>query len=319
VASIALLPIALLAPHIGWEGPASCPDRAAAQASLDRLLKDSPTPADDPGARVRITAQGDRFVARVQLGATGERTIEGDTCTPLADAALLIVAMAIDPRLGGAPQPPPTEIPEPEAVPEPESVPSPKDPPKDPPNAGAPPVSPPPRTPRQPPKVLLRASAGVGVGGPPPVAGVIAIGIATHWPRARIELDADLWTPRTREAPADPRVGVQVLGWTIGLRGCGSPIAKRFELPLCGGIRTGALRGRGTGPLTSSAASSIWVTATAGLGAWGWIRPRFALALDVEAVVALTAPQFRLDPAGDVFTAFPAGLRAVFGPVVRLP
>jgi len=128
-----------------------------------------------------------------------------------------------------------------------------------------------------------------------------------------------VWTPRRRTAPADPRVGAEMLAWSVGVRGCGSPIAGRFELPLCGGLRAGALRGRGTGSLRSSTASSPWVVAVAGVGLWGWVVPRFAVALDVEGLVALARPGFRVDPAGLVYTAPEGGLRAVFGAVVRLP
>lgn len=328
VAAIAVLLGATAAPRLSWEAPAGCPDQAAAHATIERLLGGA-TPVEGPGAElraeVRIVADGPRFIAHVRLGEAGARTIEASTCAHAADAALLIVAMAIDPRVGttAVPEAPLAEEPPPE--PEPELEPAPEPPPESEPTVGPPstttdttPVEPPPSR-RSPLRAMLRASAGVGVGGPPRADAVVAIGVALAGRRFRVELDGDLWTPTTRTAPDEPSVGVEVLGWTLGVRGCGSPVANRFELPLCGGLRTGALRGRGTGALTPRAASSIWVTATAGVGLWGWIRPRFALALDVEAFVAITAPRFRLDPGGLVYTASPGGLRAVLGPVVRLP
>ena len=80
-----------------------------------------------------------------------------------------------------------------------------------------------------------------------------------------------------------------------------------------------ALRGNGIGEVARRPASSAWIVATAGIGVWGWIRPSFALALDVEALVALTQPRFRLELPDFEWTAPPAGVRAIFGPVVRLP
>lgn len=327
--AIALSTSAVLAPQIGWSAPPSCPAAAEAQATLDRLLAESQTADDGPAIRVRIEASGDRFVATVAIGPTSDRVLEGDACAQVADAALLIVAMAIDPRLDASST---LEVPEPEAPPEtePESAPEPDPEPVPSPTRDAPPTAttpardpdpierdPPRRIPR--PRALVRASAGMGIGGPPIVTAVVAIGVAAQWRRARIELDGDLWTPRERRSAPDDPTGVDVVGWTVGVRGCGSPIAARIELPICGGVRTGALRGRGTGPITSIAASSIWVTASAGVGLWGWIRPRFALALDLDATVALTMPRFQLEPGGVVFRALPAGMRAIFGPVVRLP
>jgi hypothetical protein len=307
---------ASLAPRIGWDAAASCPDATTAQAGLDRLLASSPPAADPPDIRVAIAAEHDRFVARVQLG-DAERTLEGERCDQVADAAILIVAMAIDPRLRTA-SPEPLDVPEPEPTAEPPPpTPSSADPPTSPRPSSipvtAPEPTPPPTTRAAPPKALLRAGAGLGLGGPPSLTATIAIGVAASWPRARVELDGDLWTPR------DDREGIRVIGWTIGVRGCGSPIARRFELPLCAGLRTGALRGTATTPLTPSPKSSIWLTATAGLGLWGWIRPRFALALDVEAMVTLTTPRFVVQPSGHTYSPLPAGLRAIFGPVVRLP
>lgn len=329
--SIAALWGAFAAPRIGWDAPPSCPGSADAQAILDRLLADSPSPTDDVSPRVRIEAMADRFVAHVQLG-SGERTLEDDAYERLADAAILIVAMAMDPRLGSTPEPVPIEVPLVVPAPDVEAEPSAdtEAPPAPAPTTviDRPAPLPPPDPPvtarrRKVPRALLRASGGIGVGGPPQVTGVAAIGVAAAWPRTRVELDGDVWTPRNQTSPRDGEVGVTVLGWSVGLRGCGSPVtsrgARRFELPLCLGLRTGALRGRGSGDLVPSAASSIWVTATAGLGLWGWINPRIALALDVDAMVALTAPAFRVEPAGHVFAAFPGGVRAIFGPVVRLP
>ncbi|HET6584757.1 MAG TPA: hypothetical protein VFG69_14970, partial [Nannocystaceae bacterium] len=115
------------------------------------------------------------------------------------------------------------------------------------------------------------------------------------------------------------RIGVSVVGWSLGVRGCGSPLARRLEIPLCAGIRSGALHGKGVGDLQSRKQVSPWISATLGVGVWGWITPRFALALDVDGQVALTTPAFVTQPAGFLVRAPPGGLRAVFGPVVKFP
>jgi hypothetical protein len=181
--------------------------------------------------------------------------------------------------------------------------------------------TPTPRSPRRrmPLHALLRASAGVGYGGPPGASGVVAIGVALAGPRFRVELDGDLWTPKRSTDPDHPR-GVEVIGGSVGVRGCGSPLARKLEIPLCAGVRSGALRGKGFGTgVTSSTRSTVWIVASAGFGVWGWIRPRFALALDVDALVTLGRPAFRLDPGDFAYKPPWAGIRAIFGPVVRLP
>ncbi|MFO0635326.1 MAG: hypothetical protein U0168_20960 [Nannocystaceae bacterium] len=331
--------------ELDWRAPAGCPDREAARASLDRLLAEAGTPEGTPiHATIVVDPQRGGYRAIVQLGEQDDgRTLWSPTCAEVADAALLIVAIAIDPRLGGAsseepgpgpavvepPEPGPS-VPEPIAPPQPTSRPQTGPPSSTPPSPEAqprplPPVvepSPPRRRirPRVPLRALVRASAGLGVGGPGAVTGVVAVGVALASRRVRIELDGDLWTPRRTVVAGDRSVGVRVLGGTAGVRGCGSPLARRLEIPLCAGVRVGALRGEGTGALRSSTqASDWWVSASLGAGLWGWLTPRVALALDLDAMVAFTRPSFTVDPRGTVFSALPGGLRAVFGPVVRLP
>lgn len=314
--------------ELRWRAPASCPDRDAALATIDALLQGH-TPADGETftADVTIEAAGDRFRARVALG-EGERTLEAATCREAADAALLIVAMAVDPRIGAPPDEPPPEEP---ALPEP----TPPEPARVPEPAVAPDartsvttsrntetIAPPSRTRstrrRTPLHALVRASAGVGYGGPPKASAVIAIGVALAGPRFRVELDGDLWTPKQSKDPDLDR-GIEVIGWTIGVRGCGSPLAGKLEIPICAGLRTGALRGKGTGQVDATPKSTQWILASAGFGIWGWIRPRFALALDVEALVPFGRPVFDLGTGEFSYKAPPAGIRAIFGPVVRLP
>ncbi len=317
----------LVAPAVdlGWHAPSGCPDGARARAAIDALLEGRTPPGDRRVvADVAIEPGGKGWRARVRIddGTTvGERELEAASCEEVGEAAALIVAMAVDPRLAGesvpdepADEPPiPTPPPVGDATPPDDRVTTPT------PIITPLPVPPPPRRKRPPPKFLLRAAGGVGYGSVPTVAGVVMIAFAVARPRWRVELDADVWTPRTLPSPQNAEIGVRMLGWTLGLRGCGSPLAMKLEIPLCAGIRAGALHGEGTGPIASHSELSPWITATAGVGVWGWIVPRFALALDVDGFVALTRPAFDIQPADFEVSAPAGGIRAVFGPVVKLP
>jgi hypothetical protein len=328
VASISAPPV-----ELGWRAPAECPDVAHARGAIDRLLAGH-APADDRRvtADVVIERGGRGFRARVRVddgASVGERELDSASCEEVADAAALIVAMAVDPRLAG------------EAVDEgdPEAVAPIPAPPPDASEQGvaatddrtstststststnAPAVVAAQRPPQRGSlKFIGRAAGGVGYGSVPTVSGVVMIAFALAGARWRVELDVDVWTPRTRRPPANSAIGVRVLGWTLGVRGCGSPLARRLEIPLCAGVRAGALHGSGVGRLQSSRELAPWVSATFGAGLWGWITPRFALALDVDGLVSITTPAFDTQPAGFVVRAPPGGVRALFGPVVRLP
>ena len=325
-----MLAIALTAVLVGspvdlaWRAPAGCPDLATAHATIEKLLEGQAPEGRRVVAGVVIEPGGKGFRARVRIDdgtSVGERELEAASCEEVGDAAALIVAMAVDPRLAG--DLPPDE-------PQPDEPPIPTPPPGDvttTPDAGIVatpiltpvPVEPTPRRKRPPLKFLLRAGGGVGYGSVPTVAGVVMIAFALAGPRWRVELDADVWTPRTRTSPQNEAIGVRVLGWTLGVRGCGSPLAMKLEIPLCAGVRAGALHGEGTGPIESSSKFSPWITATGGIGLWGWIVPRFALALDIDGFVSLTRPAFDTQPSNFIVLAPAGGVRAVFGPVVKLP
>jgi len=324
VIAASILAATLAAPlELGWRAPDSCPDVTGARATIDALLDGhAPDPARRVTADVVIEADAAGFLARVRItdgDAVGEREVVAPTCEEVADASALIVAMAIDPRLGGSDAPVPDV---PQAIDT--AVPVPVVPTATGERTAVAPATP--RTADDPPAVrpararlrgLVRASAGVGVGTVPRTAtGVVAIGLGVAGARWRAELDADVWTPTRRD---DATIGVQVTGWSLGVRGCGSPLARRLEIPLCIGARVGAAHGRGHGDLVPHRRVAPWLSATLGAGLWGWITPRFALALDVDTVVALTRPAFVVQPSEFVVRTPRAGVRAVFGPVLRWP
>jgi hypothetical protein len=316
----------LVAPPVdlGWHAPSECPDEAAARAAIDELLEGRTPPGDRRVvADVAIEPGGRGWRARVRIDdgtSVGERELEAASCDEVGEAAALIVAMAVDPRLAGDStpgEPPADEAPIPTPPPatndsgtETESTRG----------AAIAPVDSQPverELERRPLKLFLRAGGGVGFGSASTAAGVVMLAVALGGTRWRVELDADVWTPRT--SPQNDAIGVRVLGWTLGVRGCGSPLAMKLEIPLCAGMRAGALHGRGAGPIESHSELSPWITATAGVGVWGWIAPRFALALDVDGFVSITQPAFDLQPSGFTVRAPAGGVRAVLGPVVKLP
>jgi hypothetical protein len=83
------------APEIQWRAPAGCPDGAAVQAEVDAEV------SQDVSAG---------WVLRLRAGdAAPERTVPGEGCEALAQAAALMIAWMIDPAAGPsevAPEPP---------------------------------------------------------------------------------------------------------------------------------------------------------------------------------------------------------------------
>ena len=85
-----------------WNAPAHCPDRAWALQSIENLLGRGTLPPR-LDARVSLTPGpnvSDHFQAEIAmpgLGAAGERRLTGASCQSVAQAAVLVIAMALDP------------------------------------------------------------------------------------------------------------------------------------------------------------------------------------------------------------------------------
>ena len=152
------------------------------------------------------------------------------------------------------------------------------------------------------------------VGGTPGPTGGLMLAGALIGRRWRVEA-LGLWlAPRTtRPDPALPleaRVGLLA----AGLRGCGVPGRGVIEVPLCGGVEAGALRGAGSGAALAEPGTDAlpWLAVTAGPGlVWSPV-PRVGLGLALEVVVPLLPRRFAVAGFGDVYSpAAPVAGRAL--------
>jgi hypothetical protein len=84
-----------------WHAPPGCPDEVWARGAIDGYLGHRKADAFKPmTVRVDITAApAGRWRAQLSMGggASGDRVFEGATCARVGDAAVLIVALMLDP------------------------------------------------------------------------------------------------------------------------------------------------------------------------------------------------------------------------------
>jgi hypothetical protein len=333
---------AALSVVLEWSAPARCPSASAVQQRLTRALADSA--ADPRGLRARASVTEDDSGALTLAlaldrddGPVGRRTMQAGDCDELATAAVLIVALAVDPdakledplpdagdpsedgiHVPPEPEPPPQLEPRPE--PEREPQPDPRTPPD-------PPPQPDPPTPRdsepRPPTLHagLRLGAGAGLSVLPGATAVISAAAAT-WGRAwRAELGASYWTP-VETRPGDGPVGGRIQQWTLDARGCGLLRPGPLELPLCAGLDVGAVHGKGVGVAAPRHVASLRLAFTAG-AALVW-RParwnqRVGPWIGADLLVAVVRARFRATPAapGLVYHTPPLGGRVAAGIEVR--
>lgn len=344
--------------ELRWEAPPQCPDRAQLLAAIDATLGEVAEGERRPlRARGRVrTDPRAGFVVQLELddGRASTRELRGPSCEELTDAAALVIAMTIDPRLLETLHDPPA-VPEPE-VPEAatsgpmlsepgeagapakgrDGEPSEASPaeertaraPADSPAADSPAAARPPPTSAAPPARerspaslhgLGRAQAGVGGGPLPGAAAVLGLAAGLGGRGWRVELSASYWTPRTRASAANLAVGVRAQLWTLGAHGCGEPRWRTLSFPLCAGVLAGAVHARGVGELEPRSVASRWVALALEPGLVWWARPRLGLALRAEGHAALARPALRSEPSGTVFTSGLVGGSLRAGLELRMP
>ncbi len=310
-------------PALSWTAPTTCPDATWARASLASQLRGA-LPARtvvqidivpaSPGFAATIAVQGDASDTPF-----APRRLVARDCEALARAAVLVVAVAIDPIAVVGPSdpletpelPPSFELPEP--VPRAPSPSPPATPITEPLVDRTPP--PPPRSPAQW-HHALRLGGGVGSTIVPTLTGIVQLGYAAIRSGWRIETHAG-WL-----APVDRRygdgAGARLQAITLSLRGCPSPAVGRVTLAVCLGLEGGPVVGRGTGVPRSNRGVSGWLAAELGVAAIVAVHPRLGLVLGAEVVAAALRPAFRLGTREDLFDAPIVGGRALVGLEVRL-
>lgn len=336
---------------IEWRAPTSCPQREDIAAGVAALLPE--ITIAEPGAPTSLLVDGridldgsERWAVTLRFeGERGvdERTFSGSDCATLGEAAVLVIAVTVDPLataetidLDAAPhqptpeprpEPRPEPEPEPEPPPEPEPLPQPEPKPKPEPSPD-PDSSPPVRAAisrsgdaRGSPD-SVRASLGAlgGFGYGPLTLGQGALGfdvgaLGPHW-RASARA---LWLPPRTQSTAGAQARYD--GFAGSLRGCGVPTiaGASLEFPVCLGVEAGFVRGRGSGATPnarSSLAPYVGALVTGGLR-WA-LRPRVAISVDADLLVPLVRGGFTIG--GGVVQEFsPVGVRGLAGLEIRLP
>lgn len=342
--------------QLEWSAPAACPSRAAvlemAAKLLGRPLGAAPATTQ---VRARVRAAAGAFALTIETrspSGTDRRVLQDARCSVLAESAAVIAATAVDPSVGGLPAEeagliPPAPVLEDlpagpgEAAP-PDMSPETGDPPPFDlsPGTGAPPptststpppvqpaIAPvlvdeapaptPPVTPaRVGPRIGLRLGGLFDLGSAPGPTGGLALTLALFDRLWRAELTA-LWiAPRTTRPDPALELGAQVGVFAAGLRGCGVPRLRRLEVPVCGGVEAGVVRGRGVGAALGRAATDDlpWLALTVGPGLTWAVRPRLALSLALDLVVPLFKPIFAVQGRADpLYSGAPAAGRATLG------
>lgn len=301
---IAQVPEPPVAAPIVWVGPPECPDAETVAAAIEARL-------GRPLARDEVKVEGQiavstgkpryRLALRLTAGERSEvRALSNWRCASLAEAtAVLVTAMIGDEqkeelrevvaieevraRSEEAPSPPPVVRPEVERAVE---------------------VTPPVKQDKRRPGWFVRVAGGAGFAATPGPTGAIELATGALWRRARLEVRGIYLAPRTAsEAMTELRVSL----FSGAARGCARPGSVRVEVPLCGGLEVGGVRGDASGPGERDV-TAPWVATVASAGV-GWrAHPRVALSLAVEGALRVVGPRFELRGPGPARVVFEPGI-----------
>lgn len=293
-----------------WSAPEGCPTAAEVLMRMQTLLGERP--ADAPPVRLEgtIRAADDTFVLDLQAQTASGRAshdLASPDCRALGDAAALVGAVAADPLTveRTIARPPVLEGPEPD-----DGVTVTKTPPV---------VMPPRRRGRL--KLArfgLRADALLESGPLPELAFGPVVTVGLLGPLWRAEIGAVFLVPRPHFVDDAKTMGATFGTWGIRARGCGVPVVRIVEFPVCGGFEGGQMTARLQGDLVGDDLRRPFGLFTLGAGVGVSPRPFLALLLGVDGVVALTRPRFEVD-ALLLHRPQRFGVRATLGLELRVP
>lgn len=267
-------------PSLGWTAPAPCPTQAAVARRVDGLLGGA-DPRSDVAFVATVTADDGSFalelVTRWSDGRADRREMSSPSCDRLADAAALMVAIALDPvgtadRVGGGPARRRLHGRVPRSV---RHTTAPRE-------RDAPPVD------TGPPAILaLRPTFVADWGTLPGLAPGVGLAAVVQWKLLRFELAGSYWFSRRASRPSLIKQGAWVAAGGVAPRVCVAPATGNVSFPLCLGVDIGAKRSRGIGTDLRTPRHSLYVSAVGGpMLHWAFV-PRAALTLGLDVAIPL--------------------------------
>jgi hypothetical protein len=254
---------------IEWMAPPECPTREWLLAEVSRLLGRPPDERVPPAMRVQgeVThVQGAPYRVFLRTEAadgTGERTLEDPACIRVAEAAAVVIALAIDPG----------------AVVQTENR-----------ARGAQPPSVPQRAARFAAAPLIAADFGTL---PRPRLGLGLLAALLAGRTVRAEVAATSWLPEDIPAGGGVPGGAHVRMLFLGnMRACAAGAEREMDVGGCLGIEAGALEAIGFGISRPATTVGLWLAATIGPTLWWNVTDYLSLRVGGEAALAPVVPEF---------------------------
>ena len=264
-----------------WRAPARCPDRAIVAPRWRSLPAAS---EQEWEVFVHVSEEGARFVARVEVrGPSGvfERALSDTDCDAVAEAALLVAAIAITGDVRAA------EEPEPVARPSSDAESSDRRPLDEPEPAVSEDLA-----------FIALATADAHAGTLPNIAFGLSLGIGVQFQDARFEARGRGIPESVGALESSSAAGGVFALWAGELRSCWAPSVDAFAFNVCGFATLGAIRARGFGVSHPADGEDVWFSlGLSGAVVW-YLVDTFGLRVEVELAAPTNRSRFALEGIG---------------------
>jgi hypothetical protein len=282
--------------ELDWDAPAECPNGPSVTAEVERIL------AGSPGRSSRLRVQGtvsrtpqDKWHVELSLRGTeleAKRGLEGPNCAAVAEAAALVIALAINPEVER-----PTPPPKPETTQESRAT-----PPQMPTFAG--------------PAISIGATGDSGT----VPDGTVGLEGNFGWTLGNVhtELSGTYFLERRGTLAERDDVGATFRLGDMSLRGCYQFARDRLAFGPCVDVGLQWTRAQGFGPIASRTVSGVTPAIGGAMGAEWLISRYFVPYARLGGVVPLARPEFAVQGMGYVHRAAVVAFRGTVGFEVHL-
>ena len=293
VIMLALVSAPAAAEPITWIAPDGCPDGAALEARVEELA-DAPAATWPPDFAVKgeVSQGAERWQLVIASGDASPRTIDGESCAALLEAAALLVALDLGAVLEQPRAAPPPAEPEPVVVV----------------REVAPAVAP---RASQPWRISAAVAGDAGSLPGPALGGVARAGLGLG--RFAAELAIAAWPARRGES-AEGDVDVSMI-WAAP----GACMRVAAPLHACAGLQVGWLSARGRAVDEPLRTGAIWLAPEAGVALDVPVAGPVSAELRAAAAAPLVRPRFQLGDGALAHQPSPVVAQIALGLAWRFP
>ncbi len=292
--------------RLTWTAPTSCPDRTAVVDRVTHLVGRTPQTEEDAWFEADVTAtDAGRWRAVVRSGWAGsatERRFESASCTSIASATALIIAMSIDPA-GVADRASVDTTRRDDRGDRTRDTPAPSTATE--------------RTETPTLHFALGPRTTADVGSLPKASLGAGAGLALWQGRWTMTASAQAWLPRQASTNL-AGVGGEIGLWTGELRGCTAVLQFGGHADVCLGAEAGAMDGVAVGLARPGRARGLWIAGLAGFAVRPTTSGLFGAWIGLDVGVPLTVPTYVIVGLGEVHRPWPVFARASMGMEFRV-